>query len=335
MNYWPRWINAIRKRTASLSLAQMGAYDRLLDHYYAEEAPLPGTVEECCRIAGAMTRDEIAAVKFVLGKFFALTDAGYSNDRADDEIQLALPKIAAARANGSRGGRPTGSKKKPSGFPPGTQNEPTSKAPYPQSKEELSIESSLPPPEPTEVTPARRAEPPPAVRDEGEGRSVVTPTAAGEICLALRKAGIANVAPGHPKLLALIDAGTTVDELLAFVPRALEAQDPFAYLLGTVAGERKRAAQLQASVAAGVMPPLRQAFPAQPAADSAAAIDPPHGDMTWAARRAGEADWAWRKRLRTAEVARPDLIAHLHRPQTASQTVIEGDVHAVPARLGR
>lgn len=137
MNYWPRWIGAIKKRTATLSLMQMGAYDRLLDHYYAEEGPLPAALDECYRITGALTKAEQEAVRFVLGKFFVLTDSGHAQERADDEIRLALPKIAAAQANGARGGRPKGSGKKPTGLlpgnPPATQDEPTSKAPHPHS----------------------------------------------------------------------------------------------------------------------------------------------------------------------------------------------------------
>lgn len=138
MNYWPRWISAIKKRTATLSLAQMGAYDRLLDHYYAEERPLPSDVMECCRVAGAVTKAEQDAVREVLARFFVLTDAGYANERADAEIEIALPKIEAAKANGSKGGRPKGSGKKPTGFsagfPVGSQNktheEPTTKHPH-------------------------------------------------------------------------------------------------------------------------------------------------------------------------------------------------------------
>lgn len=135
MNYWPRWIGAIKKRTATLSLMQMGAYDRLLDHYYAEEGPLPSDLLECCRIAGAVTKPEQEAVRQVLQRFFVLTDAGHTNERADEEIQIALPKIEAAKANGAKGGRPQGSKKKPTGLsdglPPATHDEPATKHPHP------------------------------------------------------------------------------------------------------------------------------------------------------------------------------------------------------------
>lgn len=146
VNYWPRWISAIKKRTATLSLAQMGAYDRLLDHYYSEEQPLPEDIVDCYRIAGALSKSEQDSVRFVLARFFQLSDGGYRNERADNEIQIALPKIAAAQANGQKGGRPKGSKKKPSKEPTGfskdnpaaTRGEPRAKAPHPHPQKETS-----------------------------------------------------------------------------------------------------------------------------------------------------------------------------------------------------
>ncbi len=127
MNYWPRWIGSIQKKTSHLSLAEMGAYDRLLDHCYATEAPLPADVDRCCRIAGAASKAERAAVASVLAEFFTLTEAGYSNERVTSELLIAKPKIDAARTNGAKGGRP---KKIPaetqrvsSGNPSGTQSE--------------------------------------------------------------------------------------------------------------------------------------------------------------------------------------------------------------------
>ena len=96
MNYWPRWVSAIRKRTAHLPLIQMGAYDRLLDHYYAEEKPLPGDLDACCRIAGAVTRPERDAVRSVLAEFFTMDEGVYRNPRGDEEIAVA--QAAASRA---------------------------------------------------------------------------------------------------------------------------------------------------------------------------------------------------------------------------------------------
>jgi uncharacterized protein YdaU (DUF1376 family) len=142
MNYWPRWINAITNATAHLTLIEMGAYDRLLDHYYKTEAPIPGSFENCCRIVRAMTKQEREAVSRVLESFFVVGQDGYSQERADSEIALAQPKIESARKNGTLGGRPKKTHEKPTGLPPGTHQKPTSKAPQSTS----SLRSEVPTP---------------------------------------------------------------------------------------------------------------------------------------------------------------------------------------------
>jgi hypothetical protein len=81
----------------------------------------------------------------------------------------------------------------------------------------------------------------------------VTPAAA--VCIALRKAGIASVNPASPRLLTLIEAGATVEEFVAHVAGAIKSgNNPFAYLLGAVEGERKRAAGTASQLHRGPMP---------------------------------------------------------------------------------
>ncbi len=120
----------IQAKTGHLSLAEFGAYDRLLDHYYATEQGLPGDLDACCRIARAMSRDERKAVESVLMQFFTLTGALYTQGRTEEMIAEARPKIAAAKANGAKGGRPkknpAETRQKPTGFPKETQDEPSS-----------------------------------------------------------------------------------------------------------------------------------------------------------------------------------------------------------------
>lgn len=254
MNYWPRWISAIKKRTATLSLMQMGAYDRLLDHYYAEEQPLPGTLDECYRIVSATTSAEKDAVRFVLGKFFVLDDGTYRNERADEELAIGLKKIAAAQSNGKTGGRPKGSTKKPTGLPAGnppgdpekTGDEPTSKAPHHHLHQDST--ESIPPPE--------------GGGDAEDLTAGFTPTPAGAICKALRMAGIGDTNPSHPTLLALIEAGATVDEFTGAAPQAAGKSKPFSYVLSVVTNERQRAAGLR--LHQGAMP--QQMTPGQRAA---------------------------------------------------------------------
>lgn len=136
MNYWPRYVGDIQRKTGHLSCAEMGAYDRLLDHVYATEEPLLGDVDACCRIARAMDKSERQAVASVLRQFFTLTEDGYRNGRADEEIEKDKPRREAAKANGKRGGRPKTTNREPNGnpagYPAGTQDEPRAKAPQPQ-----------------------------------------------------------------------------------------------------------------------------------------------------------------------------------------------------------
>jgi uncharacterized protein YdaU (DUF1376 family) len=245
MNYWPRWINAITNKTAHLSLAEMGAYDRLLDHYYKTEKPLPGDLEACCRIVRAIGKADHKAVQSVLAQFFVLEDGNHTQERAEAEILLAAPKIAAAKANGGKGGRPKGSKNKPTGFPEGTQEEPASKAPHPHPHKPN-----------TDDLPDPRA----GAGEEASGPdlSAFTPTPAGAICKTLKTAGIWDVNPGNVRLTMLLQAGATEAEFLAMVPAAKGKDGPFGWLLAALTNERQRAAEALKTMPRGAMPPKGQ-----------------------------------------------------------------------------
>jgi uncharacterized protein YdaU (DUF1376 family) len=150
VNFYKRFIGDIQAKTGGLTLAEFGAYDRLLDHYYATEAPLPDDISECYRIARAMSKEERKAVERVIGRFFLLTPAGYVQTKAEEVIADALPKIEAARANGAKGGRPKKTQEEPTGLsgkePTGlnieTQHEPNTKASQSQISSSLRSEDS-------------------------------------------------------------------------------------------------------------------------------------------------------------------------------------------------
>lgn len=146
LNFYKRFIGDIQAKTGNLSLAEFGAYDRLLDHYFSTEAALPAEVDECYRICRAMDKEERKAVDKVLARFFTLTDEGWRQGKADEVMADALPKIAAARTNGAKGGRPKKeTKEKPTGFPNDNQNEtdgePNKKASQSQSQKLSSLRS--------------------------------------------------------------------------------------------------------------------------------------------------------------------------------------------------
>jgi uncharacterized protein YdaU (DUF1376 family) len=141
LNFYKRFIGDIQAKTGDLSLCEFGAYDRLLDHYYSTEQPIPGGKDKCYRICRAMSKDERLAVDKVLGQFFSLTPEGYVQSKAAEMIAKAQPLIEAARANGKRGGRPKKiTQQEPSGFSKETQGEPSSKATQSQSHSSLRSE---------------------------------------------------------------------------------------------------------------------------------------------------------------------------------------------------
>lgn len=121
MYYFPFNVRDYLTKTRHLSLLEDLAYRRCLDSYYTEEAPLPADPERVARLI-AMP-DHVKEVELVLREFFELTPDGWSNDRANFEIEAYRARADRARENGKRGGRKA--KAKPTGNPLGTQQEPT------------------------------------------------------------------------------------------------------------------------------------------------------------------------------------------------------------------
>lgn len=201
MNYYPRFPGHYVAKTLHLSMEKDGAYTRLLDWVYLNEKPVPHDARFA--ITRAMTASERRAVDAVLAEFFVLENGGWTNDRAVDEIAAAQPKIAAARANGQRGGRPRKthrvSDQEPTGFLTETHGEPTAKAPQspiPNQEQEQERSSTL-------------------TNDEGpKGRDpAAAVTLAGRTCLLLREAGFGATNPSHPALIAALAAGVTPEAI--------------------------------------------------------------------------------------------------------------------------
>lgn len=265
MKFYARYPGDFMKKTAGLSMAQRGAYTSLLDWCYANEAAVDP--DEVYLVCGAISEQDRADVDKVLRKFFNLGPDGYTNPRALEEIAAAQPRISAAKKNGKKGGRPPSKKPtdnplgNPMGLPQETQQEPRSKAN--QSSQSSSLRSEDPP-TPQEATstvargggsglkePTMAAEPAPSAAPPSPPPSAPTP--AGLVCKALKAAGIADVNPGHPKLLTLLAAGATVEEFTGFVAGAQKAGAGFAWILAAVANERTRAAETAKGLHQGSM----------------------------------------------------------------------------------
>lgn len=100
MNYYERHLGDYARDTAHLSMLEHGAYNLLLDRYYATEQGIPA--DQAHRLARARTREERAAVDAVLQEYFSLQDNVWTHKRADSEIarfEESAPDRDAKREN--------------------------------------------------------------------------------------------------------------------------------------------------------------------------------------------------------------------------------------------
>jgi uncharacterized protein YdaU (DUF1376 family) len=102
LNYYRRYVGDYLRDTARLSMLEHGAYNLLLDYYYADEKPLPDDKEEIYLMVRAMHAADRKAVDKILGLYFTWQPDGYHQKRVDHEIAVSQ----SARANGKQGGRP-------------------------------------------------------------------------------------------------------------------------------------------------------------------------------------------------------------------------------------
>lgn len=84
MHYYKRNIGDYAKKAGRLSMLEHGAYTLLIDACYDRER-FP-TDAEAIEWAWARSDAEIEAVRFVLSRFFVLTDGLYVQDRINDEV---------------------------------------------------------------------------------------------------------------------------------------------------------------------------------------------------------------------------------------------------------
>lgn len=85
MHYYKRNIGDYAKKAGKLSMLQHGAYTLLIDACYDRER-FP-TLDDAIEWAWADTPEQIAAVEFVLRKFFKLQDGVYVQERIIEELE--------------------------------------------------------------------------------------------------------------------------------------------------------------------------------------------------------------------------------------------------------
>ena len=105
MNFFKLYIGDYQRDTGTLTLAEHGAYLLMLQYYYATETPLP-TGRELHRLLRAESKQERDAIDRVASQFWELTETGWVNDRAWEEIEKGQKQRTTNQELGKRGGRP-------------------------------------------------------------------------------------------------------------------------------------------------------------------------------------------------------------------------------------
>lgn len=269
MNWYEHHIGDWLRKCSHLSLAEEGCYRRLLDWYYGHEAPLPLDIKAVARCARCATPADRRVLRTVLHEFFDLTPDGWRNGRVDREIEKYLhsrvtsPHAREAAAERSRVAREYRrllfAKLRANGVVPAfsTKNEQLIN---------MLLERGLTAPERELVTAQVTAQerqtanesrtPLPIIREGKPSLNAVTsavtqgpdptpptpsPTLAGQVCRAMRVAGLIGVNPSHPELLRLLAEGATEEELTFAAAEAHTRGKGFPYALAIVAGRRRDA----------------------------------------------------------------------------------------------
>ncbi len=108
LNRYDRYPGDYLRDTLSLTLAQDGAYTRLLDVYYSSESPIPD--EDKFSLARCRSKADEKITQWVLDRFFVRQKNGeklvWIHAKCEREIAKASTRIEASRRNGGKGGRP-------------------------------------------------------------------------------------------------------------------------------------------------------------------------------------------------------------------------------------
>ncbi|SFK64064.1 Uncharacterized conserved protein YdaU, DUF1376 family [Nitrosomonas aestuarii] len=99
-------------------------------------------------------------------------------------------------------------------------------------------------------------------------------TPAGIVCSEIKKIGIFDVNPAHPKLLELIKIGATVDEFMHAARTAKDKKAGFAYVLGIVENQRQRAKAMTGTLHEGRLPNKQEALEKSNAAVASSWVPP-------------------------------------------------------------
>lgn len=226
--WMPMYVADYLADTSHLSTEEHGAYLLLMMHAWQTGGALPDDDDRLRRI----TRLDARAWRrsgAVLRAFFRYVDGELRHPRVDEELTRAQALIAQR----STAGIASAAKRKEQ-----------------RNAHEKSTGVDLPSPR----QPAREGNPPPPqLPPIASVPTTSTDTAAAaQVCARLRAVGITGVNTHHPRLLAMLGAGYTADEIASIGEEEPSKGKSMAWVLGAAEGRRHDAATVKA------VPPKKQ-----------------------------------------------------------------------------
>lgn len=242
INYYKRHIGDYAKKTGRLTMLEHGAYTLLLDACYDRER-FP-TEKEAIEWSWARSDEEIAAVKFVLSRFFDLKDGVYVQRRCAEELGEYADKaqlnsrIATEREANRREKARTSTERA-------------------RTVHELAPDVHEPPPNHKPLTKNQE----PVQKQEHcafENTNLEIQSENVKAALVMKAAGIFPTSPNNPELLAAIAEGVTAELLAEVAARSIGK--PQLYVVRTAVGQvrdsKKNSAQFTAKAAIRAPPAL-------------------------------------------------------------------------------
>ena len=105
-NWYAKYPGDYRRDTSHLTVTQHGAYNLLMDCYYATGKPLPAEIPALVRMVGCQDRKEREAVATVAEEFFPVGGDGLRhNRRCDREIEKRDEFLAEQTRKAKLGGQ--------------------------------------------------------------------------------------------------------------------------------------------------------------------------------------------------------------------------------------
>jgi len=112
MKWYSKHIGDYQTATAHLTMLEHGAYNMMLDHYYATERQLPKDIEALKHIFRVKSAAETAAIQRILKEFFTASAEGWSHNKVEQELARSHG-ISEKRANAGRRGAMTTNRNRP------------------------------------------------------------------------------------------------------------------------------------------------------------------------------------------------------------------------------